>query len=73
MAKTTKQMTFGDLKRGDKFSLSEGGVLNMKVALARICDESGEPSTKVLPFNVVSLEDGRPRMFRDDWEVWVEG
>jgi len=60
------QKRFGDLKRGDHFSLSEGGLVNMKVDPAVLCDE-----VEHIPFNVVSLETGHPRTFRDDDMVWI--
>lgn len=70
-----RKTTFGELKQGDQFALGEtyvkrGDHLNIKVAPAVICDASGAPSDNI-PFNVISLMDGRVRTFRDEEPVWV--
>lgn len=70
-----RRTTFGQLKRGDRFALSEshlqdGEYLNMKVDPAVLCDYPF-PGPKI-PFNVVSLLDGRPRTFSDEEPIWIQ-
>jgi len=72
-----KRATFRELKRGDKFTLGQSGfefgqTINMKVEPSYLCDTRLTEIGKLPPFNVVSLDDGRVRTFRDDEKVWVE-
>lgn len=72
-----KRTTFGELKRGDKFTLGKDGFefgkcLNMKVEPSYLCDTRLTEIGKLPPFNVVSLDDGRVRTFHDEEKVWVE-
>ena len=59
---------FDDLKVGDKFSLSpnfdigDKNYLNVVVKPSLCVDTIGSPNEH--PFNVVALEDGRPRSFQ---------
>lgn len=69
--KMVKRTTFGELKRGDKFTLGKDGFefgkcLNMKVEPSYLIGSGG------IPFNVISLDDGRVRTFHDEEKVWVE-
>lgn len=70
MACAIERTTFGELRRGDRFGLSrvaceDGECLNIKVDSAVLVG-SGQR-----PFNVISLQDGRARTFRDEETVWV--
>lgn len=72
----SKQTTFGQLKRGDRFSVTnrlihpEGD--NIKVNRAVLCEVFAEDSFfPIIPFNAVSLSDGRVRTFREDEKVYV--
>lgn len=65
MKRKYKKTTFGELKRGDRFALSEGSSENMKVDPAVLCASDIDH----IPFNVISLTDGRVRTFREDERV----
>lgn len=69
----TEQVTFGELKQGDRFALSsrhfEDGdtYVNMKVSPAVLCDDQVEH----IPYNVIRLSNGSVRTFQDDTKVWI--
>lgn len=80
----TKQVTFGDLKPGDLFALMPDAFdekahgkqfLNVKLgghAAWRDSDNVRDEYNEKYPFNVVALDEGRPRFFRDEEKVFIK-
>lgn len=66
-----KKVRFATIKAGTKFSLTSGSseMINIKVKPARL--EPVEQNNTA--FNAIALEDGRPRTFHNDSEVYITG
>lgn len=74
-----KETTFGKIAPGTLFGLSpdicEDGIRYMNVKMEKfgiLCNENGEVDNRHGPFNVISLNGGRMRTFRDEERVYIE-
>lgn len=73
---TLVKTTFGQLVAGDKFTLSSTPSKHINVKMDGFAVYRGKDGKTIeqwneeLPFNVIAMEDGRPRTFRDDNTVY---
>lgn len=74
-----RETTFGKIAPGGLFGLSPGifecGMEYMNVKMEKfgiLCDENGEVDNRYGPFNVIALNGGRMRTFRDEERVYIE-
>lgn len=74
-----KETTFGEIAPGTLFGLSPGifecGLQYMNVKMDNhgiLCDENGKVDDRFGPFNVIALDGGRMRTFRDEERVFIE-